>query len=469
VNTPDRQFSNGERRTRKNLCYHEEVDRLYGFLVPENVRVLELGCSTGRLLSRLHPKKGVGVDIDHHKIYAARSLFKHKPELRFFHGNVENFDWSDEDPFDYIIASDLTVHLQDIQKTLDRLHQVCTSHTRIIVSFHSNLWRPIFYFAALMGRKQSIQKANWLSVSDMKNLLSLSGFVAISSGGRMLLPFKIPLLTPVMNRFAAKLPFIKHLCVSWYVVARPAPRPVNREASVSVLVPTRNEKGNIEAIFSKMPTMGRWTELIFVDGNSSDGTVEAIEQGILRYKDGFKRILLLKQAGKGKGQAVFQGFDQCRGEILMILDSDLTMPAEELPKYYEAIVQGHGEFINGCRLVYPMGEEAMRFLNMVANYAFGHLFSWFLNQTVKDTLCGTKVLWRRDYVQIDANRAYFGDFDPFGDFDLLFGASRLNLKIIDMPIRYRKRTYGDIKIDRFRDGLLLLKMCRIAFCKLKLA
>lgn len=199
------------------------------------------------------------------------------------------------------------------------------------------------------------------------------------------------------------------------------------------------------------------------------GIYEAIEEGIRQHESEWERCILLKQTGKGKGQAVRQGFDECRGDILMILDSDLTMPPEELPKYYDALVSNKGEFINGSRLVYPMENQAMRFLNMIANKAFAILFTWLLGQPVKDTLCGTKVLWRRDYLSIAKNRHYFGDFDPFGDFDLLFGASKLNLKIVDMPVRYRDRTYGDIKISRWTHGWLLLRMCWIAMQKLKLS
>ncbi|MHC4530665.1 MAG: glycosyltransferase family 2 protein, partial [Planctomycetota bacterium] len=302
---------------------------------------------------------------------------------------------------------------------------------------------------------------------------ALSGFEEVTHSGRTLLPLRIPVLSWIMNRLLAKMPLFSWFCLTWVLVARPCPatgrgRGKHDEPTVSVLVPTRNEKGNIEEAFTRTPNMGKWTELVFVDGNSDDGTVEEIERCIEKYGPQWHRALLLHQSGKGKGQAVRQGFDECQGDILMILDSDLTMPPEELPKYYEAIVSSRGEFINGCRLVYPMEKKAMRFLNMIANHAFATLFTWLLGQRVKDTLCGTKVLWRQDYDRIAANRDYFGDFDPFGDFDLLFGAARFNQKIVDMPIRYRERSYGNIKISRWQHGWLLLRMSLIAFRKLKL-
>jgi glycosyltransferase involved in cell wall biosynthesis len=284
----------------------------------------------------------------------------------------------------------------------------------------------------------------------------------------LLLPLPVPVLSWLLNRALVLVPGIRQLCMTWYVVARPNPRldaKINR--SVSIVIPTLNEAGNVEGAFRRIPQMGASVELVFIDGGSTDGTMKAIEQGIRDHAVTFPNARLLRQTGKGKGQAVHQALASCRGEILMILDSDLTMPPEELPKYYEAIATGRGEFVNGCRLVYPMADQAMRFLNMIGNYFFAQVFSWLLGQPVKDTLCGTKVFWRADYEAIIANRSYFGDFDPFGDFDLLFGAARLNRKIIDMPIRYEGRRYGDIKIDRWRHGLLLLKMSMVGFWKLR--
>ncbi len=467
-----KKLSKLESKRKKKPCYYAEIDLACTFAIPRSARVLELGCSTGRLLAAVEPSYGLGIDIDEEHIEAARETHCDRPGLQYCVGDVEQFDFSGYEPFDYIIISELPL-LRDVQKTLSNLHSVCTPYTRIIITYHSNLWQPVMNLSTLLGRRESIQSYNWLSTHDIENLLHLSGFEQVTHFGSTLIPLKIPVVSTVMNRFVSQIPLINWLCLTWTIVARPSPQPVtekeqSNKASVSVLIPTRNEKGNIEAAFTQIPNLGKWTELVFVDGRSDDGTVEEIERCIEKYGHNWHRVLLLNQSGIGKGQAVRQGFKQCNGDILMILDSDLTMPPEELTKYYDAIVSGKGEFINGCRLVYPMEKEAMRFLNMIANHIFAKLFTWLLGQTVKDTLCGTKVLWRRDYEKIAANRSYFGDFDPFGDFDLLFGASRLNQKIIDMPIRYRERSYGDIKINRWKHGWLLLRMTLIAFRKLKL-
>jgi SAM-dependent methyltransferase len=463
-----------ESKRRKNPGYYREIDRVCTFVIPEGVRVLELGCATGRLLAATRPSYGLGIDIDEKQIAAARRIHGDQSNIEFQVGDVEEMEFSGKGPFDYIIISDLLPLLRDVQKTLSRLHSVCTPHTRLIITYHSNVWRPVLAMATLLGRRSPDPSYNWLSTDDIENLLNLSSFEEVTHFGRTLLPVRVPGLNWVMNRLLAKIPMFNWFCLTWIIVARPSPRAGSEkkdgdEPTVSIVIPTRNEKGNIEDAFTRTPKLGKWTELIFVDGHSDDGTVEEIGRCTKKYGGQWHRVELVHQSNKGKGNAVRQGFAACRGDILMILDSDLTMPPEELGKYYDAMVEGKGDLINGCRLIYPVEKRAMQFLNLIANHLFANLFTWLLDQRIKDTLCGTKTLWRRDYEKIAVNRTYFGDFDPFGDFDLLFGATRLNLKIVDMPIHYRNRSYGNIKIHRWRHGLMLLRMSWKAFVKLKLS
>ena len=260
-------------------------------------------------------------------------------------------------------------------------------------------------------------------------------------------------------------PVLGWFCLTVFCVARPVRREASSTPVVTVVIPARNEAGNIEAAVLRTPVMGASTELIFVEGHSKDNTWAEIQRVAIKYPE--RNIKIMQQTGKGKGDAVRLGFAAATGDILMILDADLTMPPEELPKFYDVLASGRAEFANGCRLVYPMDKEAMQFLNLCANKAFGLIFSWLLGQPVKDTLCGTKVVSRAHYGRIAASRGYFGDFDPFGDFDLLFGAAKLNLKIADVPIRYKERTYGSTNIQRWKHGWLLLRMVIFAARKLK--
>ena len=447
---------------KRNYYYHESIEAFFRFLVPENRKVLELGSGTGELLVALKPSYGVGIDISAGMTALAKDAF---PNINFRQGNAEDpLTWDIKGTFDYIIMSDLVGHLEDIQKTLENLKDFCSTHTRIIVSYYNFLWEPVLKLAEFFNLKTPTNAGNWLSPEDIENLLLLSGFGTIKEERRLIFPKKVPFLHKIID-FIGSLPLINRLCLINYIVARPFEEKSVPEKSVSVVIPCKNEKGNIENAVKRLPNLGSHTEIIFIDGHSTDGTPAEIRRVMDLFPD--KDIKFLIQEGSGKGDAVRTAFEQAQADILMILDADLTVPPEEHPKFYNALASGKGEFINGSRLVYPMEDEAMRFLNILGNKFFSLAFSWLLSQRIKDTLCGTKVLSRENYMAIAANRHYFGDFDPFGDFDLLFGASKLNLRIVEIPIRYRARQYGETQISRFKHGLLLMKMCFFAVRKLK--
>jgi glycosyltransferase involved in cell wall biosynthesis/SAM-dependent methyltransferase len=467
----------------KNRYYHDDMAALVSFMVPRGASVLELGCGVGDLLARLEPGRGLGVDFSPEMVRVARVRYpaELRPGLEFRVADAEEIEL--HETFDYVVLSDLVGELTDIWAAFRGLRRVTHPRSRVVLTSFNSLWEPVLRLGERLGLKTPQDRQNWLSMGDLVNLLELNGFEVVKRGQRLLFPKRIPLLSTILNRYVARLPLVRRLCLSFYLVARPKADPpaLRPEPSVSVIIPTRNERGNIRAAVERTPAMGSHTELLFVDGNSNDGTVEEIEAIIAEFR-GRKDVKLLHQvppgsadgAGHGrmlrlgKGDAVRKGFEAASGEVLMILDSDLTVPPEELPKFYLALVEGRGEFINGTRLVYPMEKDAMRFLNKLANRFFGALFTWLCEQRLRDTLCGTKVLYKADYRKIVAGRAFFGDFDPFGDFDLLFGATKQNLRIVEVPVRYRERTYGEVKIERFRHGLLLLKMSAIALLKLKL-
>jgi hypothetical protein len=355
--------------------------------------------------------------------------------------------------------------LDDVQMVFEGLHRVCHERTRVIVTYYNWAWEPLLKLGEWLGLKTRPPKQNWLTPGDVGNLLSLAGFDVYRTSESLLLPLNIPLLAPFFNRFVAHLPVFRWLCLNRYTFARPlATCPEVTAAarySVSVVIPARNESGNIRSAVLRLPPLGRDTEIIFVEGNSTDDTWAAIK-AVQKEMGATRNIQIAQQEGKGKNDAVRKGFRMATGDILMILDADLTVPPEDLTKFYSAIASGKGEFVNGSRLVYPMEKEAMRFLNLLANRFFSWMFTFLLDQRFKDTLCGTKVMFRRDYELLERNRSYFGEFDPFGDYDLLFGAHKLNLRMVEIPIRYRERTYGSTNISRFRHGLLLLRMCLFA-------
>ncbi len=438
--------------------YRRILSHYYNHLIPPSASVLEIGCGDGALLVHITAARKTGVDLSQTQLARAKARL---PEARFHRQSGETLELGET--FDIIILSETLNFCADAQRLLDRLALHSTPATRLIINFHSNLWRPIHSFANWIGLRTRPPILSWLSSGDIENLLALSQWETIKRQPRMLWPVETPLVSTFLNRWIA--PVVPFLGFTLFQIARPRPDPSGKAPSVSIIIPARNEAGNIEAAVQRTPDMGAFTELIFVEGHSQDNTWQEIERVRLAYPG--RRIQTLRQTGKGKGNAVREGFAAAHGDILMILDADLTMPPEDLPKFYEAVSSGKAEFANGSRLVYPMDKKAMQFLNMIANKFFGIAFSWILGQYVKDTLCGTKVMFRRDYEKIAANRDYFGDFDPFGDFDLLFGANHLNLKIRDIPIRYRDRTYGTTNIQRWRHGLLLFKMLAFASQRIK--
>jgi SAM-dependent methyltransferase len=453
------------RRTRTragwNRAYRARLQEIFRLLVPPGQRVLEIGCGGGELLAALEPELGVGIDISSDMIRCARRRF---PGLKFVRGDAHALPL--QGPFDVIILSDVINDLWDVQTAFDEIATLSHSRTRIVINTYSRLWEVLLTGVRRTGLANPVLEQNWLTVEDVTNLFNLAGLERLRDWSEVLCPVGIPLIGTLANRFVVKVWPFNALGLTNVIVARPRKRPSEMaEPVVSVVIPARNEAGNITGIFDRTPEMGRGTELLFVEGHSTDGTCAAIEAAMREHPT--RRCRLLRQTGTGKGDAVRLGFSEASGDVLMILDADLTVAPEDLPRFLEPVMSGEADFVNGTRLVYPMEDEAMHFFNLIGNKFFGLAFSWLLGQPIKDTLCGTKVLRKTDYARIDANRSYFGDFDPFGDFDLLFGAAKLGLKIVDMPIRYRARTYGTTNIQRWRHGALLFRMLGFAARRLK--
>ncbi len=452
-----------DRWIEKNEYYYKDLAKFLRFTIPEYSSVMEIGCGTGYLLNSIKPGRGVGIDLSEEMIKIAQNKYSH---LEFIQGDAENIQMDEK--FDFIIISDTVGYFEDVQKAFQELHKLCNEDTRIIITYHNFLWQPALTLAEFLGLKMSPKKLNWLNLDDISNLLSLANFDIIKKGRRFICPKSIPVVSNFLNKYIANLPLFNNFCITGYVIARPSiSNPADNDLfSVSVVIPARNEKGNIEHAVNRIPHMGRHTEIIFVEGNSTDNTLEEIKRVCEKYSGKYD-IKYTVQNGKGKGDAVRKGFSIAKGDIFMILDADLTVPPEDLPKFYNAISTGKGEYINGSRLVYPLEKDAMRTLNMLGNIFFSIMFTWLLSQRLKDTLCGTKVISKKNYEKIICNRKYFGEFDPFGDFDLIFGSAKLNLKFAEIPIRYKSRQYGSTNISRFIHGWLLIKMVFFAMNKIK--
>ncbi len=454
------------RRGAKPHYYYSRIMKRLAFLVAPGSRVLDIGCGTGDVLALLKPSYGVGVDFAPNAVAEAQN--RH-PHLHFFAMRGEDVARLHE-TFDYIIINQVLCDFYDVQEFFRALQSVCHERTRVIIVHYSRLWQPLLRLAEWLGIKPTAPDHAWLPVVEISHLLSLAGFETIRRCGMTLLPVPVPILSNLVNRFLGNLPGLNLLGLNSVLVARSVDAGVlqrGKERSVSIIVPACNESGHILPLLKRIPTLARRQEVLFVEGHSADDTWAVIQQAVADY-DGPWSVRCMQQDGVGKADAVRKGFADATGEVLMILDADISVPPEELGSFYDALINGHGELINGSRMVYLMDKKAMRFLNLLGNKFFGWMFTTLLGQRFRDTLCGTKVLLREDYERrLAAGREYFGDFDPFGDYDLLFGAAQAGLKITDVPVHYKARTYGQTNISRFTHGLTLLRMCLFAARKIK--
>jgi len=448
--------------------YYEDILAMRE-IIHENSKILEIGCGNGHLLSALKPSVGVGIDISRKMIECAKKEYKN---IKFITADIDNSSIINSLDIicDFIIISDTIGYFEDIEKVLNNLHILCNADTRIIVAYYSPFWDPFLNFAAKLKYKMPELPKALLNEVDISSLFEATKFETVKKQNKIIFPFKFLGIGRLLNRYISCLPIFSHFCLRNYVIARSLKASsLDLPNSASVVIPCRNEKGNIRNALERLPLFTKNIEIIFIEGNSQDGTWEEVKKVIKDkkfIKKGFK-MKAFQQKGIGKADAVFYAFEKASNDVLIILDGDLTVSPEDIPKFWKKIASGEAEYINGSRLIYPMENEAMRFLNYIANKFFSILFTWLLGQRYTDTLCGTKVIRKKHYIRATRRNEEFGDFDPFGDFFIIFGAARLNLKMLEVPIRYRAREYGETQISRFSHGLLLIKMVIFAFFKLK--
>ncbi|HUI75994.1 MAG TPA: glycosyltransferase [Candidatus Acidoferrum sp.] len=446
---------------RANRYYYGRLARVLKFIVDPNKRVLDIRCQTGHLLSQLRASYGVGVEISETMVQCAQKLH---PELHFVRSDPEELDLNDT--FDYVLFNHI-FDTADILSSFECIRRHCTAETQIVVINANQLWEPVLELATRLGLRARFVEPNWVSENDIRGFLKLAGFRPVRKHRLILFPKWIPLLSNFLNGFLARLPGLRRLCLMQVMVARPITEPKREEdVTVSIVVPCRNEAGNIEATVQRVPPMGRASEILFCDDNSTDRTADEVRRMQKEFPE--KNIRLVDGPGICKAENVWAGFRAARGDVLMILDADLSVMPEELPMFLRALISSRGDFVNGSRLVYPMQDRAMRTANIIGNKFFGLAFSFLLDQRIKDTLCGTKVLWRKDWLRMEPNLGTWGKRDLWGDYELLFGASKLHLEIVEVPVHYQERVHGVTKMTKvFANGLRMLQICFHAWFRLE--
>lgn len=438
---------------RSNRYFYNRIKRLLRFIVEPHKRVLDVRCETGHLLASVSPSYGVGVEIGANMVAGAR---QEHPELHFVQSDGEDFQLNEQ--FDYILFNHI-FDTVDILRAFECVREHCAAHTQLVVINYNQLWQPVLEFASKMGLRSRFVEPNWVSENDIRNFLKLAGFQPVRKHRLVLFPKWIPFLSAFLNDFVGRFPGLRRLCLMQVIVARPIQKPRNvKDLTISIVIPCRNEAGNVQPAVERIPYMGMGTEIIFCDDKSTDGTADEVRRMQLLYPE--KNIRLVDGPGICKAENVWTGFRASRGDVLMILDADLAVMPEELPTFLHALVNSPGSFVNGSRLVYPMRDGAMKFANMLGNKVFGLVFSFLLDQRIKDTLCGTKVLWREDWNRLERHLGRWGIRDLWGDYELLFGASKLHLEIVEVPVHYQERIHGVTKMTRvFFNGLRMLRIC----------
>ena len=435
---------------RSNHYFYDRLKRLLRFVVEPGRRVLDVRCETGHLLAGVSPGYGVGIEISEAMVALARH---EHPDLRFEQSDSEDFRL--HETFDYILFNHI-FDTVDILRAFESIREHCTSETQLVIINYNQLWQPILEIASKIGLRSRFVEPNWVSENDIRNFLKLAGFQPVRKHRLMLFPKWIPIVSAFLNDFVGRLPALRRLCLMQVIVARPIQsRRSETELSVSVVIPCRNEVGNVQPAVERVPEMGKSTEIVFCDDKSTDGTADEVRRMQVLYP--LKDIRLVEGPGVGKAENVWCGFRAARGDVLMILDADLAVMPEELPAFLRALATSPGSFVNGCRLVYPMRQGAMKFANMVGNKLFGLIFSFLLDQRIKDTLCGTKVLWRKDWIRMEKFFGTWGIKDLWGDYELLLGATKLHLDIVEVPVHYQERVHGVTKMTRvLANGLRML-------------
>jgi SAM-dependent methyltransferase len=442
-------FSYGKRQ-RKFYSFHRGIADFYASIIPEGMAVLEVGCATGGLLNLLKPREGVGIDISSAMIGLAKNKY---PHLSFFCASLSDF--ASYGPFDYIVLSNLLDYSDDLMDLFRLLKPRLAPHTKIIITTVNPLWQPIIWFLERSGLKERDPLRNFITNRDVINILNILDYETIEYGYRLPVPFYIPFFSGLLNRLISRLPVLNNLCLLQYIVARD--RQPYRCSSCSVIVPCFNEEKNIQACLNSLPEFGAETEIIVVDDGSTDATADRVRE----IASVMPSVRLISYApNRGKGYALQVGFKECRGDVVIILDADMSVSPREAPRFFAPIAEGKAEFVNGTRMIYPIEKRAMSFLRFAGNKFFGIVMSILMGQRNTDVLCGTKSFLRRYLPYIRMGRCRWGDFD------LLLGAAKLKMKMVEMPVHYNARVAGKSKMRLLRDSLHFLKVCWRGFIEL---
>ena len=431
---------------KRNSFYHATISNLIAGMIPPSSRVLELGCGLGDLLASLNPSSGIGLNVA--QGLTDRASQKH-PRLEFHTSDVDSAGLPRSFEPQYIVMTNMLDYVHDIWDVMGSLKPAVHEHTLLIITTNNPLWAPLLRLASNLKLRFPESPRNFITNRDICSVLHLQGFDIVEEGLTLPVPKRIPVLGDLINAIVPEVPVLRFVSSLQYIAARPRiPRP---PLSCSVVIPCHNEADNIQECLRRVPNIGTRTEIVVVDDGSTDDTCQRVKE--VMAADSRVRLIVLEK-NQGKASAVRAGFEAAEGDVLMILDADMAVTPEELPKFLTPLQDGTADLVNGTRLIYPMHGKAMKVANFLGNKGFCFLASKVIRQRVSDTLCGTKAFLKRDFVRMPISGT-----EHWGDFDLLFGAARLKLRILEIPVHYTERRAGKSKMRAMIEGWSFLWSC----------
>ncbi len=369
--------------------------------------------------------------------------------------NIESIAFKNK-KYKTIILTDLFEVSTDILELLSMVNKLLGKDGIIVICSINQKWNRILNLFERLNLKDGNQKRLFINSTIVLNIAKVTGLEFVTQRNKQIFPFRMLGLGSLINNILEILFFPFSFGIRIYSILNQQEK-FNEEKkySKSIIIPAKNEEKNLKPLLNQIPELEEDHEIILAIGDSEDKTYEVAKE-IKEARCWPFEVKVIKQTGKGKANAVWEAVEEASKEVIIILDADISVNPETIVQFNSVIDTGKASFVNGTRLIYGMESGAMRIVNNLGNRIFQYIVSIIIGQKITDSLCGTKVFFRKDFNKIKLWKELVQMKDPFGDFDMIFTAGYFGLKILEIPVRYQARVYGVTQIKRFRDGYKLI-------------
>tara|TARA_B110000977_G_scaffold125183_1_gene160299 strand:+ start:1495 stop:2904 length:1410 start_codon:yes stop_codon:yes gene_type:complete len=439
---------------KKNFLF-DEISKALNYLINDSNYVKFFCCGNSSIVNKVNSKNIYINEINNTFINSlTKSEIKKEDEIN------KNLN------FDHIVIADIE-HQKFITKNLIDLNEKIDNECRVIVLSKSIFWSTLINFYKKI-KNIGPDKNNFLPYSNLRKIFLNTNFEIVKNEKIIFFPFQFSLLTKFINQIF-RFPVLNFFCMINLTVLKKVQKK-NYQAEgkkISFIIPCKNEGGNIKFFYEKIINSTINAEFLFGNDNSSDNTLDEIKK--LQQAIPNKEIKIYDGPGVCKSENVYKGINLASGEIILIYDADLTVSFDDLVNSINLLLKTDADFINCTRMIMPQQKNAMKFLNFYGNLFFAFLFSILFKQKITDTLCGTKIFFKKDWEQIKKYNNTWGAKDLWGDFDLLLGAYKNNLKIVENPISYTDRKEDETKMTGIiKNSIRMLIITFVAYYKLRI-